>query len=114
MGTREEVDQKLNALSLPIQNAYKNESGQWVLGEPKEKEIVIERKEVWQNTDGKWYFLERRPKYGCSLSNLTGADITIIETNDTGLERDAVFEKIIVNPGIWDVKNTTEATDLNV
>ena len=106
MGTREEVVNKLNAVRVPLERAYKSKSITWALERPEEKE-------VWQGTDEKWYFLEERIKYTFSTSGLTAGDITTLETTNTGLQRDTVFQKMIVNPGAWNAANTVEATDLN-
>ncbi|MCK5600975.1 hypothetical protein KAR91_03840 [Candidatus Pacearchaeota archaeon] len=105
-GDREEVIQKLNAISVPVEGAFKAESTVWSRTRPEEKE-------VWKDVDDKWYFLEARLKYPFSMSNLLPEDKTLLETTDTGLARDVVFKKMIVNPGEWDTKNTVEATDLN-
>lgn len=106
MGTREEVVQKLNVIRINIEKAYRTPTIEWSRTPPEEKD-------VWQDIDDKWYFLEVRPKYIFSMSNLTSEDKTLLETTDTGLARDIVFKKMVVNPGEWDIKNTAEATDLN-
>ncbi len=107
MGTREEVVTKLNAIRVPLERAYKAKSVLWSLERPEDKE-------VWQDTfDDKWYFLEERIKYTFSTAGLLAGDLTTLETTDTGLARDTVFQKMIVNPGEWDAANTVEATDLN-
>lgn len=106
IGTREEVVTKLNVIRVPIETAYKAETTLWSRTRPEDKEI-------WQNTDEKWYFLEVEPKYIFSTSNLLPEEKTILETMDTGLARDIVFKKMVVNPGEWDEKNTVEVTGLN-
>ena len=106
MGEREEVVTKLNAIRVPIERVYKAKSVLWSLERP-------EKKYVWKDIDEKWYFLEKRIKYIFSTSGLKVDDVAILETTNTGLQRDAVFKKIVVNPGEWDTVNTTEAVDLN-
>lgn len=106
-GTRKEVDDKLKAIKFRYETAYKAESDVWTRTRPDEKL-------VWKDTDEKYYFLEERPKYMFSLAGLTVAERTILETEETGLQRDIVFKKMVVNPGEWDAKNTVEAKDLNV
>jgi len=106
-GTREEVVAKLNAIQIPMDMAYKAVDGSWSRTRPEEKH-------VWQDSDEKWYFLEARFKYKWSMSLLSESEKLTIETAKTGLERDAIYKKMIVNPGVWDAKNQVEATDLNV
>jgi len=106
-GTREEVAQKLDAIRIPIEQAFLAKTTKWSLERP-------EQKEVWQDTfDDKWYFLEAPLKYVFSTSGLTSQDKTLLETTNTGLERDVVFKKMVVNPADWDAKNTVEVKDLN-
>lgn len=106
MGTRKEVVKKLNGVQIRYEKVWKTETTLWSLTRP-------ENKTVWQDTDDKWYFIEAPIKYAFSLSSLLSEDKTILETTDTGLARDVVFKKMIVNPGEWDIANTVEATDLN-
>ena len=106
MGSRVEVTTKLNAVRFKTERAYKAKSTKWLRIRPEEKE-------VWQDADEKWHFLKEQPKHTFSLATLSAEDKAIIETTDTGLARDVVFKKMVVNPGEWDVKNTVEAKDLN-
>jgi len=105
-GTREEVVAKLNAIHIPMSTAYKAETAEWSQTRP-------ESKQVWKDTDEKWYFLEAPPKYKWSMALLEESEKTTLETATTGLARDTAFKKVVVNPGVWDEKNKTEATDLN-
>jgi len=106
MGSREEVVTKLIAMQFKTDRACRAKSILWSRTRPEEKE-------VWQDVDDKWYFLEAELKYLFSVSNLLPEEKTIIETMDTGLARDIVFKKMVVNPGEWDAKNTVEVKDLN-
>ena len=105
-GTREEVVTRLNAIRIEIERAYRATSTSWSRTRPEEKE-------VWKDSDDKWYWLEVEPKYKYSTALLSEAEMSILETATTGLERDIIYQKMIVNPGIWDEKNIIEATDLN-
>ena len=105
-GTCAEVTDKLNAIRVPIERAYRAATTEW-------SRIRPEEKEVWLDIDDKWYFLEAGPKYIFSTSLLSGAELTILETATTGLERDVIYQKMVVNPGVWDEKNIIEVIDLN-
>lgn len=105
-GTREEVVAKLTAVKIPITKAYKAESTEWSQTRPEEKE-------VWQDADEKWYFLEAQPKYQWSMALLTEQEKTTLANDTTGIARDAAFKNMVVNPGFGDAKNQIEATDLN-
>jgi len=105
-GDREDVVKKLNAIRIEIETAYRASTTSWSRTPPEEKE-------VWKDTDDKWYFLEVELKYQYSMALLTIAEKTTLENNATGLARDAAFKNMIVNPGVWDAKNQVEATDLN-
>ena len=106
-GSREDVITKLNALRVPVERAYKARTTLWERTRPEEKE-------VWKDADDKWYFMEVNPKYRFSMALLGEIEKTILAEGITGLARDAAFEKMIVNPGVWDVKNRIEAKDLNI
>ena len=105
-GKREDVVAKLDALRVPVERAYKAKTTEW----SRERS---EEKEVWKDVDGKWYFMEIRPKYKYSTALLTTEEKTTLAKDSIGLARDAAFEKMVVNPGVWDAKNKVEATDLN-
>jgi len=105
-GTREEVATKLNAIRIEIETAYRATSTEWSRTQPEEKQ-------VWKDTDDKWYFLEVELKYQYSMALLTESEKTTLETQASGLARDVAFKNMIVNPGTWDSKNQVEATDLN-
>jgi len=105
-GTREEVVEKLNAIHILLSTAYKAATTEWTQTRP-------ERKTVWFDTDGKWYFFDAPPKYKWSMALLEEAEKTTLETATTGLERDTIYQKMIVNPGVWDDKNKIEVTALN-
>ena len=105
-GSREDVITKLNALRVPVERAYKARTTLWERTRPEEKE-------VWKDADDKWYFMEVNPKYRFSMALLSESEKTTLATVSAGLDRDAAFEKLIVNPGVWDAKNTVEAKDLN-
>ena len=105
-GTREDVVAKLNAIHIPLSTAYKAETTEWTQTRPEEKE-------VWQDIDEKWYFLEAQPKYKWSMALLLESEKTTLENDATGLARDAAFKNMIVNPGVWDAKNIVEVIDLN-
>jgi len=105
-GTREEVVEKLSAINIPINTAYKTSTSLWTRTRPEEKA-------VWKDTDERWYFLEERPQYRWSMALLDEAEKLTLETATTGLARDTAYQKMVVNPGSWDEKNKTEAVDLN-
>lgn len=105
-GTAQEVREKFNAIKVKIGTAYKASTTLWSITPPEEKE-------VWFDTDEKWYWLELAPKYKRSVSLLSAGELTVLETATTGLERDIIYQKMIVNPGEWDNNNIIEATDLN-
>ena len=105
-GTAQEVQEKFNAIRVRIERAYKMPSSLWSRTPPEEKE-------VWLDADDKWYWLEFAPKYKRSVSLLSAGELTVLETATTGLERDIIYQKMIVNPGEWDNNNIIEATDLN-
>jgi len=105
-GTRKEVIEKLWAIRAKIETAYKACDALWSRTPPEEKE-------VWLDTDEKWYFLEIAPKYKYSMALLSIEEKTILETATTGLERDTIYQKMIVNPGVWNRDNAVEAADLN-
>lgn len=105
-GKREDIVAKLNAIQIPFSTAYKAELTEWSRTRPEEKI-------VWQDADEKWYFLEAQPKYKWSMALLSEQEKTTLETDATGVARDAVFKKMIVNPGVWNVLNMVEVFDLN-
>lgn len=105
-GTHTEVVEKLNAIRIAIEMAYKTTTISW-------SRIRPEEKECWLDADDKWYWLEAEPKYKWSTALLSEAEKTTLETATTGLERDTIYQKMIVNPGTWNEANKAEATDLN-
>lgn len=105
-GTREEVVEKLNAINVSFDMAYRTSTSLWSRTRP-------EQKPVWKDTDEKWYFLEERPHHQWSMSLLDEAKKITLETATTGLARDTAYQKMIVNPGVRDEKNKIEAMDLN-
>lgn len=106
-GKRAEVFEKLNALNILMANAYKSASNKWSFTKP-------ERRVVWQDIDEDWYFLDAPPKYKWSMSLLSETEKTTLENDKTGIARDSAFKKMIVNPGVWDAKNTVAVKDLNI
>ena len=105
-GKREDVVAKLQSFQYDVKTAFKTTTALWSLARP-------ERKPVWRDKDNKWYFLNSPPQCTYSMALLGEIEKTILAEGITGLERDAVFEKMIVDPGVWDEKNKVEAKDLN-
>lgn len=105
-GSCEEVVAKLDAIRIPLSIAYKAETIEWTQTRP-------ESKMVWFDVDEKWYFFDNPPKHMWSMALLTPTEKAVLKNNATGLARDAAFKKMIVNPGVWNIANKTEAADLN-
>lgn len=76
--------------------------------------IQPEEKTVWKDTNGKWQFLEKQPKYALTIKDLTAQDVTDLKSEvRTKTEKlmilDKVREKISLDP-----INLVPATDLNI
>ena len=105
-GKREDVVAKLQSFQYDVKTAFKAATALWSLDRP-------ERKQVWRDKDNKWYFLNSPPQCTYSMAPLSDVEKTILVTAKEEPERDAVFEKMIVDPGVWDDKNKVEVKDLN-
>lgn len=97
-----------------LRTAYKpiSKPSKWTFIKPDEGNIEQE-KEVWLNTDGKWYFLEDRPKYSInipfSVANMEDLENITIPANTklqaiNSISREKIHLKAV---------NMTEAKDLN-
>jgi len=84
--TADQIKEILSAKVPEVRTAYKQiaSPSKWTFLELEESDIE-ERKEVWLNTDAKWYFLEDRPKYSVkipfSVANIEDLENIIIPAN---------------------------------
>ena len=98
-------EQLVNALPTPErEDIYKSETTEWTFE-------AAEKKETWKDTDDKWYFLEKRPKFLLSIANLTQT-----EKQDL-IEKSFIEKEFIIAKFKNRIKdypeNFVEVTDLN-
>lgn len=73
-----------------------------------------EEKTVWKDTNGKWQFLEKQPKYALTIKDMTAQDITDLDSGvKTRTEKLIILDKVQEKISL-DSVNLIEATDLNV
>lgn len=95
--TKTEFKARLNQLK-PKEQWVQHKENRWYVGKPKTRQEALyidEVKEVWQHTDGKWYFLEKKDKYDLSADMLTLPNKLILADKDSPTElREAAISKI--------------------
>jgi len=97
--------QLINALPTPeCSEIYKSKTTEWTLERAEEKE-------AWKNTDGRWCFLEKSPKFLLSIANLTEKEKQDL-VEKPFIEKESIIAKF--KNRIKDYpENFVEVTDLN-
>ena len=105
--TRVEVESAIRKNKHETNVAYRTPKAAnvWSLGEP-------ERKEVWKDIDGKWYFIEKLPKYVENINNISQLELNTLDSNGTKLSKELILNSVTQNLTV-DLINKTEAIDLN-
>lgn len=73
-----------------------------------------QQKQVWKDTDGKWYFLAAKPKFMSNISKLSTADKNLLKSaTKSKQEKEASFGKVS-NRVKDDVLNMVHASDIPI
>lgn len=101
------VKETLRGIVPTKERAFHAATTRWSLDKPEEKT-------VWKNTEGKWCFLEARPKYKTTLVGLSGQDKeTLANSLVSSPVRLVLLSGKAKEKCALDEKNLIEVTDLN-
>ena len=100
---REYIEAKIPKKDMAF---YLSVGSKWVFERPQEKQ-------VWQDSNGLWYFLEKEPKFQLTAKDLTADDENVLASKLTvESEKQSSLDKILAKVPLQP-ENLTEAKDLN-
>ena len=107
--TADEARRSLQSIQPEEATAFCTQAGvgEWSLDSPEEKR-------VWKNKEGKWLFLENKPKFVMTLANLTPqAKASMEDSQGSVAVRKLILESQVEEKFSLDAENMVEAADLN-
>jgi len=87
-------------------SVWKAKTLEWTLEES-------EHRKAWKDYDGKWYFLESKPKYPYTFNDVLPAQWTVLEdAGATRLQKEMALSSVKAHTKLR-VENQTEVPDVN-